>query len=187
LGRYDILLVYRVGRFTRRIRDLVTLLDELERAAVSFRSATEPFDTSTPAGRMLVQMLGVFVEFEREIIIDRVINGMERKASKGKWTVGTEPFGYIRDAEHRLVAIDDEITIVKLIFHLYTRRRLGCRAIAAQLNERNLLRRRAHRKAVAQPGTQPGATRPSPMCSPTASTLARSTSVRSSLSTPTPQ
>jgi site-specific DNA recombinase len=154
-GRYDILLVYRVDRFTRRIRDLVTLLDELDRGGVSFRSATEPFDTSTPAGRMLVQMLGVFAEFEREMIIDRVINGMERKASKGKWTVGTEPFGYSRDAEHRLVAIDDEITIVKLIFHLYTRRRLGCRAIATHLNERSLLRRRAHRKAVAQPGTQP--------------------------------
>lgn len=53
------LLVYRVDRFTRRIRDLVTLLDELDRAGVVFRSATEPFDTSTPAGRMLVQMLGV--------------------------------------------------------------------------------------------------------------------------------
>jgi site-specific DNA recombinase len=63
-GRFDVLLVYRVDRFTRRIRDLVTLLDELDRAGVVFRSATEPFDTSTPAGRMLVQMLGVFAEFE---------------------------------------------------------------------------------------------------------------------------
>jgi site-specific DNA recombinase len=154
-GRYDVLLVYRVDRFTRSIRDLATLLDELDHAGVGFRSATEPFDTSTPAGRMLVQMLGVFAEFEREMIIDRVINGMERKAAKGKWTVGTEPFGYSRDTEHHLVAIDDEITIVKLIFYLYTRRRLGCRAIATHLNERNLLRRRAHRKAVTQPGTQP--------------------------------
>jgi hypothetical protein len=67
-GRFDVLLVYRVDRFTRRIRDLVTLLDELDRAGVAFRSATEPFDTSTPAGRMLVQMLGVFAEFEREMI-----------------------------------------------------------------------------------------------------------------------
>ena len=154
-GRYDVLLVYRVDRFTRRIRDLVTLLDELDRAGVSFRSATEPFDTSTPAGRMLVQMLGVFAEFEREMIIDRVINGMERKAAKGKWTVGAAPYGYTRDADDVLVTIDDEITVVKLIFRLYTRRRLGCRAIAAHLNDRNMLRRRAHRKAVAHPGTQP--------------------------------
>jgi site-specific DNA recombinase len=154
-GRYDVLLVYRVDRFTRRIRDLVALLDELDHAGVTFRSATEPFDTSTPAGRMLVQMLGVFAEFEHEMIIDRVINGMERKASKGQWTVGAVPYGYTRNSEHSLVTLDDEITIVKLIFRLYTRRRLGCRAIAAHLNERNLVRRRAHRKAVAQPGTQP--------------------------------
>jgi site-specific DNA recombinase len=59
-GRFDVLLVYRVDRFTRRIRDLATLLEELDAAGVVFRSATEPFDTSTPAGRMLVQMLGVF-------------------------------------------------------------------------------------------------------------------------------
>jgi site-specific DNA recombinase len=154
-GRYDVLLVYRVDRFTRRIRDLVALLDELDRAGVTFRSATEPFDTSTPAGRMLVQMLGVFAEFEREMIIDRVINGMERKASKGQWTVGAVPYGYTRNSEHSLVTLDDEVTVVKLIFRLYTRRRLGCRAIAAYLNERNLVRRRAHRKADGQPGTQP--------------------------------
>jgi site-specific DNA recombinase len=154
-GKYDVLLVYRVDRFTRRIHDLVALLDELDNAGVTFRSATEPFDTSTPAGRMLVQMLGVFAEFEREMIIDRVINGMERKAAKGRWTTGLVPFGYTRDADDILVVVDDEITIVKLIFRLYTRRRLGCRAIAAYLNERNLLRRTAHRKAEAQPRVQP--------------------------------
>ena len=59
-GRYDLLLVYRLDRFTRRIRDLAMLMEDLETAGVHFRSATEPFDTSTPAGRMLVQMLGVF-------------------------------------------------------------------------------------------------------------------------------
>jgi DNA invertase Pin-like site-specific DNA recombinase len=66
-------------------------------AGVAFRSATEPFDTSTPVGRMLVQMLGVFAEFEREVIIDRVIAGMERKAAKGLWTGGTTPIGFVVD------------------------------------------------------------------------------------------
>jgi site-specific DNA recombinase len=155
-GRFDVLLVYRVDRSTRRIRDLVTLLDELDRAGVVFRSATEPFDTSTPAGRMLVQMLGVFAEFEREMIIDRVINGMERKASKGKWTLGQVPYGFtLEPTEHTLVPVEDEIEIVQRIFRLYTRRRLGCRAIAADLNERGLLRRYAHRRAATKPRTQP--------------------------------
>jgi site-specific DNA recombinase len=154
-GRFDVLLVYRVDRFTRRIRDLVTLLDELDRAGVVFRSATEPFDTSTPAGRMLVQMLGVFAEFEREMIIDRVINGMERKASKGKWTLGLVPFGFSREADDTLAPIENEIVIVKQIFHLYTRRRLGCRAVATYLNERGLLRRCARRKASTEARMQP--------------------------------
>ncbi len=90
-GQFDILLVYRLDRFTRRIRDLSYLIDELDSAGVAFRSATEPFDTATPAGRMMVQMLAVFAEFERAMIIDRVVNGMERKAAKGRWTLGTTP------------------------------------------------------------------------------------------------
>lgn len=69
---------------------MVTLLDELDQAGVVFRSATEPFDTSTPMGRMLVQMLGMFAQFERDTIIDRVIGGMERKAAKGKWKAGSD-------------------------------------------------------------------------------------------------
>src|SRR5262249_56920666 len=113
-GGYDPPRVSRVAGSPRRIRDLVTLLDELDRAGVVFRSATEPFDTSTPAGRMLVQMLGVFAEFEREMIIDRVINGMERKASKGKWTLGQVPYGFaLEPTEHTLVPIEDEIRIVQ--------------------------------------------------------------------------
>jgi site-specific DNA recombinase len=84
-GLIDVLLVLRVDRFSRNLRDLVMLLDELDHAGVVFRSATEPFDTSTPMGRMLVQMLGMFAQFERDTIIDRVIAGMERKATKGKW------------------------------------------------------------------------------------------------------
>ena len=142
-GLFDVLLVYRLDRFTRRIRDLADLLDELDRAGVAFRSATEPFDTSTPAGRMLVQMLGVFAEFEREMIIDRVVNGMERATAKGRWTFGTCPFGYQIDPDTRtLVPHPDEMAVVVEIFRLYTRARLGTRAIAARLNEHGQRSRR---------------------------------------------
>ncbi|MGA2306763.1 MAG: recombinase family protein, partial [Acidimicrobiales bacterium] len=77
-GRFDLLLVYRVDRLSRSVRGLAEVLETLDAAGVGFRSATEPFDTTSAAGRMMVQMLGVFAEFERATIIDRVIAGMER-------------------------------------------------------------------------------------------------------------
>ncbi len=142
-GLFDTVLVYRVDRFSRRLRDLVSLLDDLADAGVAFRSATEPFDTSTPVGRMLMQMLGVFAEFEREVIIDRVIAGMERKAAKGLWTGGTAPIGYAIDkSRDNYLIVEAEAATVRLIFDLYTRDRLGMRAIATVLNERGLRTKR---------------------------------------------
>jgi site-specific DNA recombinase len=138
-SRFDLLLVYRLDRLTRRIRDLATLMDDLDRAGVHFRSATEPFDTSTPAGRMLVQMLGVFAEFEREIIIDRVRGGMERKAARGKWTGGPIPYGYRLDkAADALTADPVEAPLVRQMFTAYADARQGTRAIATGLNQRGI-------------------------------------------------
>ena len=136
-GMIDVLLVYRADRLTRSLRDLVTLLDDLDRAWVVFRSATEPFDTATAMGRMLVQMLGMFAQFERDTIIDRVIAGMERKAAAGKWKGGRRPFGYQVDpATSRLVADAGEAAVVRLVFRLYTRDRLGGKTVASTLNDR---------------------------------------------------
>jgi site-specific DNA recombinase len=141
-GLFDTLLVYRVDRLSRRVRDLVWLLDELADAEVVFRSATEPFDTSSPAGRLFVQMLGSFAEFEREVIIDRVIARMERKAAKGLWNGGARPLGYVVDKEaSQLRIVEDEASTIRLIFDRYTRARLGTQAIATLLNERGLTTR----------------------------------------------
>lgn len=96
--RFDLLLVYRVDRLSRSVRGLAQILEEVDQAHVLFRSATEPFDTGSPAGRMMVHMLGVFAEFERATLIDRVIAGMERKAARGGWHGGVSPFGYTVDA-----------------------------------------------------------------------------------------
>ncbi|WP_269454318.1 recombinase family protein [Nocardia farcinica] len=98
-GLFDVLLVYRVDRFSRNLRDMVVLPDDLDEAGVVFRSATEPFDTSTPMGRMLVQMRGMFAQFERDTIIDRVIAGMEREAATDKWK-GKTPLRISRRPDH---------------------------------------------------------------------------------------
>jgi site-specific DNA recombinase len=113
--------------------------DDLDAAGVSFRSATEPFDTSTPVGRMLVQMLGVFAQFERETIIDRVINGMERKAAKGQWCGGYRPHGHDLDRNtSMLTPLLAEVPVVQTIFRLYTTDLIGSKAIAVQLNGHGL-------------------------------------------------
>jgi site-specific DNA recombinase len=136
-GLIDVLLVYRVDRFSHRLRDLVDLLDQLTEAGVAFRSATEPIDTSTPMGRLLLQLLGMFAEFEREVIIDRVIAGMERKAAGGRWRGGSRPSGY---QPHRdtavLQVVPDETPIIRAIFGGYADERIGARAIANRLNQR---------------------------------------------------
>ena len=136
-GVIDVLLVYRVDRLTRSLRDLVTLLDDLDHAGVVFRSATEPFDTATAMGRRLAQMLGMFAQFERDTIIDRVIAGMERKAAAGKWKGGRRPFGYQVDTTVQALVPDPaEAAVVRLIIELYTRDRIGARNIASTLNGR---------------------------------------------------
>jgi len=135
--RFDLLLVYRVDRLSRSVRGLAQILEDLDNAAVVFRSATEPFDTGSPAGRMMVQMLGVFAEFERATIIDRVVAGMERKAARGGWNGGERPFGYVVDAQTGSLAVAPaEASLVPVIFDLYSKKRLGSRAIAAWLNQR---------------------------------------------------
>jgi site-specific DNA recombinase len=145
-GRFDLLLVYRVDRFSRRLRGLVELLDNLDKAGVCFRSATEPFDTSTPAGRMMVQMLGVFAEFERATIIDRVVAGMERRAARGAWNHGVSPYGYSVDKPTGFLTVrDDEAVLVPLIFSRYVHDRLGAREIA------NLLNHDGHRTRAGKP------------------------------------
>ncbi|MEX2586668.1 MAG: recombinase family protein [Actinomycetota bacterium] len=133
-GQFELLLVYRVDRLARSVRGLAQILEELDQSGVAFRSATEPFDTSSAAGRMMVQMLGVFAEFERATIIDRVIAGMERKAARGEWCVGAPPYGYgLKDG--RLVVNEVEAPLVPQIFELYAHQHLGTRAIANRLNE----------------------------------------------------
>jgi site-specific DNA recombinase len=135
-GRFELLLVYKVDRLARSTRGLAQLLEQLDGDGVGFRSASEPFDTTSSAGRMMVQMLGVFAEFERATIVERVIAGMERKASRGEWTGGAIPYGYRLDAERRHLEPDPlETPLVEEVFDRYVRRRDGATTIARSLTD----------------------------------------------------
>ena len=103
VGKIDLLLVYRVDRLSRKVRQLAQLADELDKVNVVLRSATEPFDTGSAAGRMMLQMLAVFAEFEHATIVDRITAGIERRAKEGRWATGKLPFGYRRDEQKDVV------------------------------------------------------------------------------------
>jgi site-specific DNA recombinase len=132
-GKIDLLLVYRVDRLSRKVRQLAQLAEELDRISVVLRSATEPFDTGSAAGRMMLQMLGVLAEFEHATIVDRVSAGIERRAKEGRWATGRLPFGYRRNEQKDVILDERTAPTVKRIFELYTSGRLGTAAIARRL------------------------------------------------------
>ncbi len=136
-SEFDCLLVFRVDRLSRNVRQLAQIVEELDKVGVSFRSITEPFDTATSAGRMMMQMLAVFAEFEHATIVERTIVGMEKKAKLGGWNGGGIPFGYNYDIDKKqLIVNPDEAPIVKLGFELYVDKKMGSTQIAQELNKK---------------------------------------------------
>ena len=133
-GRIDHLLVYRIDRLSRKVRQLASIAEELDTLNVVLRSATEPFDTGSAAGRMMLQMLGVFAEFEHATIVDRVTSGIERRAREGRWPNGRIPFGYTRNENKELIPDERTAPVIKRVFTWYAAGRMGAAAIARRLD-----------------------------------------------------
>lgn len=79
----DVIVVYKVDRFARSLADLLRILARIEAAGAAFRSLTEPIDTSTPVGRLMLQLLGSFAEFERSVIYERTQAGRRSAMARG--------------------------------------------------------------------------------------------------------
>jgi DNA invertase Pin-like site-specific DNA recombinase len=84
LRRGDVLILWKLDRLSRNLSDLLRILDKLNREKVRFRSLTESIDTTTPAGRLMMNMLGSFNQFEREIIKERAQLGLKRARAAGR-------------------------------------------------------------------------------------------------------
>ncbi|WP_104577611.1 recombinase family protein [Ralstonia insidiosa] len=83
LKRGDTVIVYKLDRIARSLKDLLRIIERIEEKGAQFRSLTESLDTTTPAGRMLFHMVGAFAEFERELIRERTRAGMEAAVRRG--------------------------------------------------------------------------------------------------------
>ena len=117
-GKVEIVVVYKVDRLTRSLADFAKIVDVLDAHGASFVSVTQQFNTTTSMGRLTLNMLLSFAQFEREIAGERIRDKIAASKAKGMWMGGTVPLGYdVKD--RKLVANPAEAETVRLIFQRY--------------------------------------------------------------------
>jgi len=84
LRKDDVLVVWKLDRLSRSLRDVLTIMERIQESKAGFRSLTEAIDTTTPAGRMMMQMIGSFAEFERAMLRERTRVGLEAAREEGR-------------------------------------------------------------------------------------------------------
>ena len=135
--RFDAVLVYKIDRLSRRLKDLIEIVEELAHYDVGFKSITELIDTTTPEGRLMFHQFGSFAQYERELIGQRTKMGMIKRLKSGKWNGGPAPYGYYLNSPHLKIK-EDEAKIVRLIYDLADRKSMGVINIARHLNDQKI-------------------------------------------------
>jgi len=119
-GKIQCVVVYKVDRLSRSLMDFARIIAVFEKYNVSFVSVTQQFNTTNSLGRLTLNILLSFAQFEREIIAERTRDKMSAARRKGKWTGGHPMLGYDIDARGgRLVVNPDEAHQVRTVFELY--------------------------------------------------------------------
>ncbi len=120
-GKIDIVLIYKLDRLSRRVKDVLELVDLFEQNGVSLFSLNENIDLTSPFGRASLKISATFSEFERETIVERMIMGKDARAKMGLYSCpGKCPFGYILDRDNDCFIIDEEKAIaIRDIFTQY--------------------------------------------------------------------
>jgi site-specific DNA recombinase len=119
----NVLLTFKLDRLSRNLKDLLIFIDdELDPRGIALQSVTENFNTQSAEGRLFLQMLGSFAEFERKRINERTMSGKVSTAKKGGWNGGKVPYGYrrIEGSQFDFDIQPEEAEIVKRIFRLYS-------------------------------------------------------------------
>lgn len=121
-GLIDIVVVYKIDRLSRSLTDFAELQTEFEKYGVSFVSVTQEINTSTSSGRMMLNILMTFAQFEREVIAERIRDKLSASKKKGKYVGGLLPLGYRGDSVNMKMVIEpEEAKIVRLIYDEYLR------------------------------------------------------------------
>ena len=165
-GRLDLVVVYKVDRLTRSLADFAKIVEIFDAAGVSFVSVTQQFNTTTSMGRLTLNMLLSFAQFEREVTGERIRDKVAASKRKGMWMGGTVPLGYdVRD--RKLVVNEAEAATVRRIYADYLalgsvrvlEERLGAEGVVGKSGRPlgrgalfHMLRNRVYRGEVADKG-----------------------------------
>ena len=152
-GKVDVIVVYKIDRLTRSLADFAKLVEAFDSKSVSFVAVTQQFNTTTSMGRLTLNVLLSFAQFERELSAERVRDKVAASRRKGKWTGGTVPLGYVAK-EKKLIIHKSEAKTVRTIFQLYLE--LGSFSkLIAELDLRKIITKRRNTKAAKYRGGIP--------------------------------
>lgn len=116
VGKVNVVVVYKVDRLTRSLADFAKLVEQFDKYGVSFVSVTQQFNTTTSMGRLTLNVLLSFAQFEREVTGERIRDKIAASKKKGMWMGGTVPLGYTSHGDHKLVLNETEAATVRMIF-----------------------------------------------------------------------
>lgn len=117
-GKADIIVVYKIDRLTRSLLDFAKLVEVFDRSGVSFVSITQSFNTTTSMGRLTLNMLLSFAQFEREVTAERIRDKIAASKARGMWMGGTPPLGYAPEGR-TLRIVHDHAALVRQIHERY--------------------------------------------------------------------
>jgi site-specific DNA recombinase len=141
-GKIDCVVVYKVDRLSRSLLDFAKMLEVFERHQVAFVSVTQQFNTTTSMGRLMLNVLLSFAQFEREMISERTRDKIAATRRKGKWSGGMPILGYDVDPRgSKIVVNEDEAARIRTIFELYLEHQSMIATIAA-IDERGWVNKR---------------------------------------------
>src|SRR5580698_5004604 len=152
-GRIDVVVVYKIDRLTRSLADFAKLVEAFDARSISFVAVTQQFNTTSSMGRLTLNVLLSFAQFERELSSERVRDKIAASRRKGKWTGGTVPLGY--DAKDKKLVINKvEAETVRTIFRLYLELKSFTRLVA-ELDRRRIVTKGRHTKVAKYNGAIP--------------------------------
>ncbi len=147
--KIDEVLTYKIDRLTRSSKDFYALIDHFEKHNVSYVSVTERFDTSSPSGRLLRNIMLTFAQFEREMTGERIKDKLEQRAIKGLYNSGPCPFGYKR-VDKKLVSDKPSARTVKELYELFIQSRSFSKVMA--FAKENFLKNPRNNKLISAHG-----------------------------------